>query len=914
MSFVIPQCNYLTFLKSYYHPQHDTLDERLTNATLSGHHNTSGGVFPYSGPRMTSLVAEDDGFTTAALHNFLAQGLVPYLSSGLLYSKSKDDEDDDSDNLMLQADSDMLQILAMCICPNYPLGSEDEVARPLKDIQLLAKSNIPLAFQLTDTDRLRFLEACGSLVMLESDAGPYTVVEVSTGERDEFIAAAMNHLRSSLFAFVSYHSQSSSDSIMAYKAITSITITESNESAIYSVFDRLLESCLTSQSKNIVLSLGEGLAELISRHNASRYYADGCFTRYALGNIGRAMSEMIDGNTSRHASVGGLNAKRQKTVHQRESVCVALLTACTPLFYFLLDEGTDEMKATEREAKEKLIKDLHRFLLHPTFEVVTVAAKCLALALSYTAARLSRKENVRYLFKVTQRALDRLGSRDRIIALKPLITTASIQSATYANSLFSFVTTTYALNKGWAFLVQWIATACPSISAKRVSEADDMTEKAQLAFLVTCSSHAEDIHVNRCKALVEQIDRGDWDLYRLTRLAFVSGGFQVAVHIIERILPRASRQSSFLWLNSLLNIARAEDGLRTGPKEISSSLEYLSSSFCTLSSLASTHAASCGKNEFDFQLELVRKRIELLRLISVARLLYREIEIAGGNLSSRSNHLLNNIGKSFGMLAKQYNDTYKLYGLHYCQQTRTTLRTLIVLCETLNGLIIKSDVRSRETEHVRKETFNINCNRQCRLGLLTNRLRSITQLNAQDVIHTLDAVIKCPMSYPKGFFSIKSLPCTRVNISVEPGSDKNKYTDSDAKQGNVVDVFAGFPSRIVLSGNICVRNSGVEFSQVIAWLKIDYIGKLYQDEDADESRDASSPSSCPDSLLNQQQENPASTSVQQGKFVLPVHCPPIVQEGFYRASMKLGCRDVRCGEWVLPTTSPLSVVLRVEDG
>ena len=936
LSFVIPQCNYLNFLQSYYHPQQDTLpglDERLTNATLSNHHSTSGGVFPYSGARMRSLVAEDDGFTTAAFHNFLAQGLVPYLASGLLFSKSKDDEDDYlCDKLMLQADSDLLQILAMCVCPTNPLGLEDAVTGPSKDIQLLAESNIPLSFQLTYPDRLRILEACRALVMLESDVGPYTVVEAPTGERDEVVAATLSHFRASLFGFVSYHSHSSSDSIMAYKAITSITITESNKSAIYSVFDRLLETCLTSQSEIVVSSVGKDLAELISRHNASRYYADESFTRYALGNIGRAMSEVVDDNTSRDTtteSVEGPNAKRRKTVHQRESVCISLLKACTPLFYFLLDEGSDETKRAELEAKDKVIKDLHKFLLHPTFEVVTAAAKCLALALSYSADRLSRKDNVRYLFKVTQRALDRLGSRDKIIALKPLITTASMQSATYANSLFSFVTTTYALNKGWAFVVQWIASACPAISAKRVLEADEITGKSQLAFLVTCSSFTEHVH-NRCKALVKQIDRGDWDLYKLTRLAVVSGGFHIAVHIIERLLPRASRQSSFLWLNSLLNIARAEDGLRTGPKEISSSLELLSSSYCTLSSLASTHTASCGNDEFDFQLDLVRKRIELLKSISVARALYKEIEIAGGgNLTSRSKQHMKNIGKSFGMLARQYSDTYKLYGLHYCQQTRTTLRTLIVLCETLNDLIIKSDIESqgRGADRIKKETLKINCNRQCQLGLLTNRLRSIiasinvdgqvmTQLSAQDVIQTLDAVIKCPMSYPKGFFSIKSIPSTCVNISVEPGcSDKKEYTDSNTKQDKVVDVFAGFPSRIVLSGDICIRNSGVEFSQVIAWLKIDYISKLYQDEDADEPQDAA-PSSqvCSGSVLNQLQDNPASTSLQQGKFVLSVHCPPIVQEGFYRASMKLGCRDIRCGEWVLPTTSPLSVILRVEDG
>merc|ERR1712087_393756 len=61
-----------------------------------------------------------------------------------------------------------------------------------------------------------------------------------------------------------------------------------------------------------------------------------------------------------------------------------------------------------------------------------------------------------------------------------------------------------------------------------------------------------------------------------------------------------------------------------------------------------------------------------------------------------------------------------------------------------------------------------------------------------------------------------------------------------------------------------------------------------------------------------QEDTVASTALHNGIFVLPVYCPPIMQEGFYVVEIKLGCRDIRCGEWVLPTTVPLRMMLRVE--
>ena len=40
---------------------------------------------------------------------------------------------------------------------------------------------------------------------------------------------------------------------------------------------------------------------------------------------------------------------------------------------------------------------------------------------------------------------------------------------------------------------------------------------------------------------------------------------------------------------------------------------------------------------------------------------------------------------------------------------------------------------------------------------------------------------------------------------------------------------------------------------------------------------------------------------------------PIPQEGYYRVKIELGCRDVRCGEWIVPTKDTVELVLCVRD-
>ena len=212
LSFLIPQSHFQGFLHSYYaaspelkSSSHTTgttalssLEERLMNATLSNHNNTSGGVFPYSASRMRSLVVDDDPFTTPAFHRFLVQGLRSYLSSGMAFNwlskeeiianEDMDDDDDGEqgiscDKVHFQAGVDLIQLLAMAICPNPPSekndafmtaseptatvplnakkgGDRESEGSALKSVSQLANSSVPFSFQLSYLDRLQLVRLC----------------------------------------------------------------------------------------------------------------------------------------------------------------------------------------------------------------------------------------------------------------------------------------------------------------------------------------------------------------------------------------------------------------------------------------------------------------------------------------------------------------------------------------------------------------------------------------------------------------------------------------------------------------------------------------------------------------------------------------------------------------------------------
>jgi hypothetical protein len=195
--------------------------------------------------------------------------------------------------------------------------------------------------------------------------------------------------------------------------------------------------------------------------------------------------------------------------------------------------------------------------------------------------------------------------------------------------------------------------------------------------------------------------------------------------------------------------------------------------------------------------------------------------------------------------------------------------------------------------------------------------------HASGLLLVLDAILKCPCPFPSGFFQMKPIPRAIVNISADPNilpktisqNDDHDVT-VDAKSGaEVIDAFPGLVTKVILSGVLpekFIQTADVAFSEIIAWTTLQYEGQLYEEDDAvDSDVDGSNGLTLRDGPDGG--ETAGCTLFPAGKFIMPVTFEPLLQEGYYKVIIELGCRDVRGGEWKVPTSSPLEVIFRVDD-
>ncbi|KAL9185444.1 hypothetical protein ACHAXT_003221 [Thalassiosira profunda] len=1019
LAFLVPQCHFQGFLHSYYASGASkapltSLDERLTNATLSNHNGASGGVFPYSASRMGSLVADDDLFIASSFRKFLVQGLGPFLSSGLAFGQySKDDilsTDNDAgldiscDEILKRAGFDLVQLLAMAICPN-PLAMESSAVSStnapsslsmeadkgaggeqveLIEVGRLASSTRPFSFQLTYSDRLQLVRLCADLVVPEGEDGAaYDVgggaeanstsigpsANENGGKKNTLLSASLRQLRSSLFGFASYGAHAEEDAQIAYEALANVAINEGDIAAIQAEFQRLLEATLAARSGCLAEALGGCLAKMITRYNGSREYADGPFVRHVLGVLGECINEnarmgMADPNRSDQllasakgyeSLLEGTSAKRQKvegTTSQPERCkpyhLVALLKATEPLFYFILNSNNlgptnEEGFLLETKAKSQLIRDIAVLLCYPSsMAVVQSAAKCLALALSYHGKFVAEKSNVKYLFRLTKQALsDSSGSAEKVQALRPLIITASTQSASYAVSLLSFAISACPKSEVAWKIASLLAFARPSVASERLAELKGSSqcfeqlgesERDEIMTRLSCTMASyQNSSLEAMEELVSLTAKIDdhWTLYQLVRYSFGTSNFGFARRLLEgrRLPERCSTQQSFLWLSSLSKLARAEEilGIK-GAVGISKSLEELNSCHSLLSSLAAS------SQKFGFQLEFVRVRIELLNLCMITRSLCSENILTGGSGSARSKLHHQTLSRNFGMLQSQCIDLYRLFGLHYCQQTRSALRTFIALCHLMSDVVDKmiakpNGVKARPAMLEQEMSKDVSPKGDARYPItsLMAQIRSgvlekqagdpLSQ--ARELLSLLDVMVKCPLPFPRGFFRIKPIPSCVANLSVDPGLlPIEQETGASSGDSSEACVVPGIPFKLVVSGVVpeeFLRSADVEFSLAIAWMSVCFVGQLYEEEDAEDPQSTSGTGNEMAQEESTPDTDPASATMQpRGEFVLPIICDPIMREGCYRVEVTLGCRDVRCGEWLVPTKK-LNVRLRVED-
>jgi len=947
VSFLIPQCDYLNFLHSYFTSASGTassetisrnvytLEERLTNAMIWNQDSASqeGSVFPYSASRMRS--SNDDGFTTAYFYRFLDQGLASYLSCSMTFCSNKA-------VIRKQACNDVIQLISMAICPVTPQSN----VKPKSVASVKESSLLPFSFQLSHVDRLHLLRVCKELAMT-SDA--------TTNNQ-----AALAQLRESLFGFASYVAHSDKEAAAAYEALVNTSLIENDESCIQFEFQRLLQTLVESKSPCIINSTCLCIQEMILKYKGNKNKLH----RFALRLLAKKLDAEINsvkdtGNNLSHTSTTDAEnvAKRQKRSPDncKPFRLIAIMKAAGVLFSTGggLQNASEGDVVLEAEAATKQMIQNATVLLQCSADdqlaIVQSASECLALVLSNETSYLIEKSNVKHIFTHVRQSLlsasNDKASSALIDALKPLIVICSRQSRTCAVSFLSFAIKTYSARERvlWK-LATYVSIGNPLAVSTRLSnlgesssDEDIATCKIRTILSSTCGKAVDaspSDPLQRCLSLTESIS-DMWVLFKLVRVAFQTSNYSFARAILEKRLVRGcSRQQSFMYFNALSKLAHGEEVLAVkGAKGIAESLELLSSCNSLLTSLAALEQ----NDKFGFQLEFIRLRLDTLNLIAITRSLYAEILMTEGTLSGKNNRstlFRKNIGKSFGLLVSRLKKMYRLWGLHRCQQTRSTLRTLQAMCQLLSEFTKcgtkeakNSSVASTPTStSAPTQSMNMTLSK-----LRTDVLEQMPKLKQKDdsvshasgLLLVLDAILKCPCPFPSGFFQMKPIPRAIVNISADPNilpktisqNDDHDVT-VDAKSGaEVIDAFPGLVTKVILSGVLpekFIQTADVAFSEIIAWTTLQYEGQLYEEDDAVDSDEGGSNGLTlrdgPDGG-----ETAGCTLFPAGKFIMPVTFEPLLQEGYYKVIIELGCRDVRGGEWKVPTSSPLEVIFRVDD-
>ena len=133
----------------------------------------------------------------------------------------------------------------------------------------------------------------------------------------------------------------------------------------------------------------------------------------------------------------------------------------------------------------------------------------------------------------------------------------------------------------------------------------------------------------------------------------------------------------------------------------------------------------------------------------------------------------------------------------------------------------------------------------------------------------------------------------------------------------IIDVTPGIPVKLMVSGIIpisLVHSAKSSFSHVIAWPSVSYAGQPVDDDDLeDANRSESQDDGDSSSALNTTTDPVTTCLLPEWKFILPIELEPIIVVGYHKVRIRIGCRDICCGEWLLPTTDNLELILRVID-
>jgi integrator complex subunit 7 len=547
-----------------------------------------------------------------------------------------------------------------------------------------------------------------------------------------------------------------------------------------------------------------------------------------------------------------------------------------------------------------------------------------------------------------------------VAAIERMITTFSQKSVQYAHSLLSFLLSSD-FQKSWKSstasdaddakvtmifrLVAAVATASPVAALKHVDTLTKMLGKKEtstqtrlhlVAALLACrqarffADGNEKTSEYILKAVLNSSNSG-WDLYQLARHALVAGNYEIANKLYQQCLSLSTSETSFLWLSALDKVAEAEASLsKHAARGIPSATIQLRSAVFSLHSLSSFVGSSTA--DFTLQLKLLRLRLDFLDLLTGLRQLTREMRLTGAGPAKNTRpslHLRNTV-KFFNALATRYLTVYRQHGLFICQQSRTTLRSMNALCRFVANAASSTfadslpEMNKNIVELAIKELTLPKGDASHPMTLLMQRLDKLVLkdmdssvdpiIRAAAMLELIDGILKAPIPFPRDFTLTGPVPVAVLRLAGDPDSVDSVDEVNDVVAEGVfedeLEASPGVPFTFFASGMIpepILKRARLPFCMVLLWHTVSYRGSIHDDDNpTEEKQDDENISSMSDGKSDSDKDwlkamAPTTTLLSpSGKYFTSVECQPLLDEGYYTIETRLGCRDIRCGEWEIP--------------
>ena len=177
-------------------------------------------------------------------------------------------------------------------------------------------------------------------------------------------------------------------------------------------------------------------------------------------------------------------------------------------------------------------------------------------------------------------------------------------------------------------------------------------------------------------------------------------------------------------------------------------------------------------------------------------------------------------------------------------------------------------------------------------------------IRAAAMLEVVDGVLLCPVPFPRRFFRVTATPKASLQLYANP----EQLNENSTLSPNRIDCYPGISFDFCAHGEIpasLVAKAQLPFSTVLLWHRANYVGPLHEDgyekQDEDDKHEDEAATTPAKVIPNPWGFTPLSASLPaNGRFNILVECPTIREEGNYRIEVKLGCRDIRGGDWEIP--------------